>query len=336
MKSRMMLVLLIVPLVAVGMLVQVLLSPDEGRGPAKTTAPLRIALDLWPGYLPAVVAAEKGIFAKNGVAVELKINKEVPQTVADFRNGDVDGIFGVFSDMIILLTEGVPSKVVHVSDFSQSGDVIVGKPEFASLADLKGRTVSFEKVNSFSHIYVLKALEAHGLSEKTVRFEIVPPQNVLTALEQGRIDAGHTWQPTTSQALAKGYRILSKAGDFPGIITDTLSFSTKAIAERPDDIQAVVTSLWEGRAYVDAHREESLAIGAKAFSMSTDELASGLSEVLQPDRQATLSAMTRSESPYSLYASGEFIIQFLLSRGQLQKIPNLDDVIDARFAKVPN
>lgn len=333
MKNRFVLLVLIAVSIAIGLGVRLHLWPDESREQGKALPPLRIGLDLWPGYLPAIIAAEKGLFTKSGVTVQLKKNNTVAETVADMRNGDVDGLFAVFSDIIILHTEGVQTKVVYISDVSQSGDVIIGRPELKSLADLKGRTVSFERTNSISHIYVLRALEAHGLDEVTVQFEIVPPADVLTALEEKRIHAGHTWQPTTSKALAKGYKILSKAGDFPGIITDILAFSAQTIAERPDDIQAVVNALWDAQTYINTHKDDSLAIGAAYLGMSEEELASGLSGIIQFDRHATNFALTNSNSPYSLRESGELILNFLLKRGQLRRIPDLNIMIEANFSQ---
>ena len=55
---------------------------------------------------------------------------------------------------------------------------------------------------------MLKALEKVGLTEGDVEFAIVPVQNVTQELEEGRIDAGHIYQPYTTNALKKGYQIL--------------------------------------------------------------------------------------------------------------------------------
>ena len=329
MKNGKILRLFIIFLGAVGLLLYLFVWFEEGD----VHPPLRIAINVWPGHAHAFIAKEKGFFSKNGVEVTLKLNQEQSQSVAQYNRGELDGLFDVFTNTVVGLAEGIPTRVVYVVDYSQSGDVIVGRSEFASLADVKGRMVSFEEINSFSHIYVLKALANHGLDESTVRFKMVPAQEVLTALEQGRIDAGHTWQPTTSKALAKGYKILSTAGDIPGIITDVLAFSAKVIEQRPKDIQAVVKSMLEALAFVTAHKAEAVAIMAKAEGMSREEMASGLSGVFHLDLPGNIAAMTRSQSPTSLYGSGEFIVRFLLSRGQLNHTLDLDQVIDARFVK---
>jgi NitT/TauT family transport system substrate-binding protein len=314
-------------LLAVGVFFFLQQKPDS----IANRKPLRIGINVWSGYAHAFVAQQKGFFKDNGVEVKLVLFKELSQAVEAYKKGELDGLFDVFTNTIVESVEGYPRKVVYVSDYSQSGDVIVGRSEFTSLADLKSKTVSFEKLNSFSHIFVLKALKNMGLDESTVKFKKVSAHNVLTALESGSIDAGHTWEPVLSKALSKGYKVLATAGDIPGIITDVLSFKATVIKARKDDIQAVVKSLFAARYYVLHNWDESIKIMATAEGMSIEEMASGLAGVFQPDIAGNITALTPSNKSTSLYSSGDFINRFLMNRGQLDHIIDLDEVIDARF-----
>ncbi|MBF0173995.1 MAG: ABC transporter substrate-binding protein [Magnetococcales bacterium] len=303
------------------------------RPPAVPNDALRIATNPWPGSAHVFIAENKGYFAKNGLKVHLRLTKSQDDASILFKNGEVDGLSDVFSNTILYGSEGVPTRVVYVNDYSLSGDVIVGRPEISSLAELKGRRVGFEAINSFSHLYVLKALETQGLDESHVRFEILSSQDVLSALEKGTIDAGHTWEPTTSRALAKGYKILSRAGDIPGIITDVYAFHDAIIKERPREIQAFVKSMVEARNFATTHRKEAVAIMAQATGMNINEMDRGLEGIVPLDLPANLIAMTPGEDDRSLYHSGHSIIQFLLLRGQLRRIPELNELLDVQFVK---
>ncbi|MEO5378895.1 MAG: ABC transporter substrate-binding protein, partial [Magnetococcus sp. DMHC-6] len=252
-------------------------------------------------------------------------------SVTQYHNREVDGLFDVFSNTILHVTAGFPTKVVYVVDYSYSGDVIVGRGDFSSLEDLKGHRISFEKVNSFSHLFVLKALDFYKLGESDVQFKVIPAHEVLSALDQGCIDAGHTWEPTTSQALAQGYKILTKAGDFPGIITDVLLFSAQTIKERPQEIQAVVNALLDAHAFLMTHREESIALMAEAEGISKAAMTRGVDGVAMLNLRGNIAAMSQGTAPTSLYVSGEFFLQFLLSRGQLLTVPTMDDLIEPQF-----
>jgi NitT/TauT family transport system substrate-binding protein len=295
--------------------------------------PIKIALNVWPGDAHAFIAQVKGFFKKKGVEVQLILHKEYIESQQSYINGVVDGIFEVYADTLFHNAEGILTKVVYVSAFPDTSDVIIGKPEFNSLADLKGKKLGIEGINTFSHIFVLKALEKEGLKESDVQFEIVPAQDVLNALEKGTIDAGHTWDPTKDRALQKGYKIFSKMGDIPGIVTEVLAFNAKIVKERPEDIQAIVKSILEARVFLYAHQEEAIKIMAKNEDMSEAEMQEGVSGVHHPDLKENLMAMQRSTDTTSLYGSGAIICEFYLNRGQFSCLPDLDKIIEPRFVE---
>lgn len=293
--------------------------------------PITLGLNAWPGYAFVFIARDKGIFEKNNVNVQLVLSKDIYRSEEMYKNGELDGIFHVFSDIIVFNAEEIDTKVVYVADYSESGDVIIGRPELNSLADLKGKKVSFEGVNSFSHIFVLRALEKAGLKETDLQFANIITADVLTALEKGEIDAGHTWEPVTTEALNKGYKILGTAGDVPGTITDVLALRAKIIQDRPEEIQRIVKSLLEAREFVFSNREEAMELMSKAMKMNKGEMEEGVRGVHIPDLKENIEAMKKSEKTSSLYNSGEFISAFLFHRGQLSQRPDIGKILEPRF-----
>ena len=292
-------------------------------------SPIKIGINIWPGYAHAFVAQEKGFFKKNGVEVKLVLKKEQSENRALYAAGLVDGFFGVFADVISDNARGIPSKVAYVVDYSEEGDVIIARSDYKTLADLKGKVVSFEELNGFSHLFVLESLQNAGLSEADVRFKLVYAHQVLDALEKGEIDAGHTWEPTKSAALKKGYHIVAKAKDVPGLITDVLAFSPQIIQERPAGIKAIVKSLLEAEAFIRSNKEEAVKMMSRAENMNPVELEAGLSGINMLDLKENLEALSSSSS--SIYNSGKDIVKMLAERGQLDEIPRLEDMIDPRF-----
>lgn len=293
--------------------------------------PIRIALNMWPGYAYTFIAREKGFFKKNYVEVDLVLRKNITESTRLFKNKEVDGVFSVFPDVIKFNAEGILSKIVYIADRSNEGDVIIGRPELNSLTDLKGKTISFEGVNTFSHLFVVMALESAGLKETDVLFENVPAMDVLTALEDGRIDAGHTWEPVTTHALANGSKVLARAEDIPNIIMDVLAFHEKVIEERPDDIQQIVKSLFEARDFVFSNMDKSIEIMARNVGISLDEMKRGINGACLLDLNENIKAMEDSNSKDSLYTLGKYIIDFYFNRGQLSQVPGIDNIIELKF-----
>lgn len=225
---------------------------------------------------------------------------------------------------------GVKSQVVYTTDYSNDADVIVGNG--ISLSDMRGKIMGVEDIDGYSHFFTIRALEQVGLNEDDVDFTIVTAQDVLIALNSGQIDAGHTYEPTKSDALQFGYGVLFSGGQIPGTITSTLVFNSDLIKERPDDVLAVVKSLVEAQEYRDSNWEESMHIMANAQGITVSDMESGFDGMNTLDLNGNLHAFTQSNSTESLYGSGKLIIDYYLKRGKTD-LPMIDEIIEPQFVK---
>jgi len=293
-----------------------------------TKVPIKIAINEWPGYAHAFIAEEKGYFEKNDVNVELVFDRDYTTSQQRYIDGEVDGVFEVLPDTMFRNTEGTPSRVVYIMDYSESGDVIVGSVN--SIEELKGKTIGVEGVNTFSHIFGLKTIESRGMTEGDVFFEIVLAQDVVTALDEGTIQAGHTWEPTKSEAIEKGYKVLANAGDFPYLVTDVLAFSVDIIEERPDDIQKIVKSMFEAQEFQKSNPTESVRIMAEAFGMSEDAMSDGIDAIFMTDLDENILVMNSDYDPTLKNAINE-IANFYLDKGQMSYVPDFTDIIESKF-----
>ena len=293
-----------------------------------TNKPIRIAINEWPGYAHAFLAQEKGLFEKNGVDVILIFDRDYTASQQRYIDGEVDGVFEVLPDTMFRNTQGLPSKVVYLMDYSETGDVIIGSVN--SIEELKGQTIGVEGINTFSHIFALKTIESFGMSEGDVFFEIVLAQDVAKRLDDGTIQAGHTWEPTKSEAIEKGYNVLANAGDFPYLVTDVLVFDQNIIDERPDDIQKIVLSLFEAQEFQKINPDESARIMAEAENMALKSMLLGLDAVFMTDLDENFKVMDPSNDPTLKNAIDE-IAKFYLERGQISYKPTFDELIESKF-----
>lgn len=295
--------------------------------------PLTIALNVWPGYSYVFIAQEKGFFEKNGVRVNLILKTDYNEAQKLYENGGADGIFEVFTDTVAHNIKGLPTKAVYVTDYSNEGDVIIGKNSLNSLSDLKGKRVGVDGFNSFSHLFVATALDLAGVRSSQVTFVDIPALSALGALEEGRIDAGHTWEPTKSQALDAGYKQLAKAGDMPGLITDVLAFKLSIIEERQEDILAIIKSVLEARDFITDNRAEAIAIMAKAESMGETEMDLGISGIHLLDWRDNYTAFTYAPGFESLYGTTRRIGNFMKTQGLIKTDLDSTKFIDPQFIR---
>lgn len=295
--------------------------------------PLKIAANVWPGYAYIFVAQEKGMFEKNGVGIEISLFKNYSDSYKLYSSGQADGIIEVFSDVVLHNIENKPTKAVYAVDYSDEGDAIIGQSDLNYPQGLIGKKIGIDSFNSFSHLFVATILKQANIKQSEVELVEVPAHEVLNALESGKIDIGHTWEPDKSMALARGYKQFDKAGNYPGLIIDVLSFSPDVIQNREADVQAVVKSLLEAKIFLDNNPSEAIAIMAKAENMSEADMQNGLDGVYLLDKRDNQTAFSYSIGFESLHGTFRAINDFFREVGITDKILDSTDFVDPRFIR---
>ncbi len=297
--------------------------------PSPQLPPLKIAvLSAWPTYEVIFIAQERGLFAQYGVSVIPVPTSEYVGGLKLYRENKVDALFTGLTDVIILESEGIATRFVYATDYSQSGDVIVGQPILDRLSDLKGKRVSFEGFNTFSHLLVLKLLEKAGLREGDFQAANVDNLNVLEALENGKIEAGHIYGTAIPTALAKGYKILGTVGDVYHLMIEGLVVNNKIVKTRPAEIQSVVKALIEAMAWFQQFPEEGFRLIAKHNGASEKELA----DIFMGLHILNLAENHEAFKPNGiLLKGGKEIADFFHQRGILLNPPDLNIILDDQF-----
>ena len=176
-----------------------------------------------------------------------------------------------------------------------------------------------------------------------MEFVDVPAQSVTSALQNGQIFAGATYEPFVSDAVENGFKILYFAGNIPGTLTDVLAFHSNIVQQRPQDIQNIVKSMIEAKADYDKNKEQDISIMASKSGLSKDQIIEGINNAKLWDlNYNNQNSMNRtSTNTTSLYVSGNYFAKFYSERGVISEYPNIDDLVDAQFitalfkAKIP-
>jgi len=287
--------------------------------------PLRVSMHRWPGYYHSFIAQEQGFFREEGVNVELTLIEDIDANLKAFIDGKSDAAFGLQSDAMLHFSKGVALKIVYVADFSNGGDVIISKPNIRSVADLRGKTVSVDKLNSFNHIFLAELLRLNDMTESDVNIIPTKARDVPEALVAGKLDAGQTWEPYKSKALSQGYRLLATSVDAPGIITDVLMVKTEVIEQREEDVRGFVKALFRAMEFRKTNPNVAYAIMSDATQVSPGSLRDTIvGGNIFPNLNANKQAFRNTEQATSLYKSGKFISEFFLKKGITKKPINLD------------
>jgi NitT/TauT family transport system substrate-binding protein len=256
--------------------------------------PLRIGLNIWPGYEFIFLAEHLGYYKEEGVDVKLIDFSSLGDARRAFERGQIDGLgTTVVEAMLAGEASPDPLKIVNVVDYSDGADVILARPGFTDLASLKGRRIGVE-LGSLCVYVLARGLEQAGMTLADVIPVSKDQASMETDLRAGLLDAVVTYPPT-SMAILKdpAFTAVFSTKQTPREVVDVIAFGDKAITQRPQDVAAVMRAFKRAQDYYVTHKAEALQIMAKREGVSPEEfenaLTDGLRLVTAADQAAYLS-----------------------------------------------
>ncbi|MBX5450933.1 ABC transporter substrate-binding protein [Thermogemmatispora sp.] len=159
-------------------------------------------------YLPNMLTQRLGYFAQEGLAVTL-IDEASGQSAEDeVLAGQVDAGSGSYNHTIELQAAGKQMECVVQLDIAPGEAEIVATREAGqihSVSDLKGKNLGVTELGSGTQTLTTVLLHKVGIAPNQVHFVPVGAGDTfIAALQQGKIDAGMTTEPTISRILASG------------------------------------------------------------------------------------------------------------------------------------
>ncbi len=300
--------------------------------PQKVTdenSPLVIAVNPWAGFMPVVLAKEKGFFEAEGVNVKYSFGESSRQQRLEFESGAYDGITLALGSLIAVGAKAPDTRIVMLTDISTTGDAVVARPEIQSIRDLTGKRIVLGAAG-YGEVVVSVMLQQAGLTTQDVIW--VPMQTeaeALQMLKDGRVDAFQTWEPFVSRAVADGARVIFSGADVPGLIPDAIAFHGSVVENRPEDIQAFMRGWFRAVDFWLANPKEAEQVISNAVNMTPAELSLEGMELLTLHRNKEF--FRKSEDFSSVYYSAQVYMDFFLRKGVLSKSLNLDEYVEESF-----
>jgi NitT/TauT family transport system substrate-binding protein len=222
-------------------------------------------------YLPAKLAEGLGYFKAEGLDVELLNEGAGVDAENEMLAGAVQGVVGFYDHCVDLQTKG--KFVMSVVQFSQApGEVelISSKhPEIKSMADLRGKSLGVtglgSSTNFLSQYLMVKAGVPLG------EFTSIPVgagTTFIAAMQQDKIQAGMTTEPTISRLLKTGEaRILidmrtiestkqALGGTYPAA---SLYMPTEWVEKNKPTVQKLANAFVKTLKYIHTHSAAEIA-----------------------------------------------------------------------------
>lgn len=200
---------------------------------------LRLGTNVWPGYEPFYLAREDGALPPTVSLVELVSATQVQRA---FRIGQLDAAAVTLDEALRLAEATHDVMVVAVLDESHGADAIVGRPELATLDDLRGRRVGVERTALGAYV-LARAIERLHAQPSDFHTEFVTIAEQEARYRAGDLDAVITFEPVRTQLRADGAHDLLTSADMPGEIVDVL-IVRRSFAEAHRDLVASLVGAW--------------------------------------------------------------------------------------------
>jgi len=310
-------------------------EPSTGAKPLGNTpekaAPLSIAYSDWPGWVAWEIGLQKGFFADEGVAVELKWFEYAPSMEA-FTAGKVDAVAMTNGDALITRASGTDSVAILLNDYSNGNDMVVARAGIADVAALRGKKVGVE-LGFVDHFLLLHALGTAGLSEKDVTLVNVPTDQTPQLLKSGQVDAIAAWQPNSGQALREspGSKPVYTSADAKGLIYDLLCVTPKSLRERRADWKKVVKVWLRIAEFVrdPSHRDEAARIMAARVGMEPARYAALMGGTFFLDAGGNLAGFAEGTDLASVRHASRTVDAFQVSHGVYKASAYADALFDS-------
>lgn len=112
----------------------------------------------------------------------------------------------------VIAAARLPATLVAITILEQTAIIVPSDSTVKSVADLKGKKVAFPGEGTQQYPLLLKALADAGLKVSDIQLFKTDGSQVPTLLQNKSVDAGITWDPHVSNALAAGHsKVLVKA-----------------------------------------------------------------------------------------------------------------------------
>ncbi len=233
-----------------------------------------------PGFLPTVVAEQKGFFTKYGLSSEhIRISLAVAMNA--LGTGDLDYAI-TMAQGVSAAIRGVPVKLLMLTQDKLVFFLMV-KPGVQQVGDLRNKTIGISYFGSTTHLVVDVIARRSGLVPgKDVNILPCGDDNGrIVALDTGRVDAVIGGPPLNMWGAKKNYKVIAWAKDYTNLPQNAVIVTDKKVQQSTDQAKRMIKGTIEALRFMQTNKKESIDILA-SYSRSDRETAVGMFESYFP------------------------------------------------------
>lgn len=192
--------------------------------------------------LPLYIAEQEGLFAKQGIDVELVQFQSAAERDAAIQAGTIDGVEGDLIAVALIRQGGTPVKAVSLALGATPAEgrfVLLSAPNtLTNVSEIKNKTMALSQ-NTIIEFVADQILKAKGINPADVQKVYVPKMPLrLEMLMQNRVDTAVLAEPLASLAELNGAAVLIDDAKLDNNISQSVFFfRDDAIKKKEEDIR---------------------------------------------------------------------------------------------------
>ena len=266
-----------------------------GAAVAQGPRPLEVIAFGGGGNWPIWAAQEKGLFAKNGIAMKLSFTPNSVEQIRNLMNGTYD-LGTTAYDNVVAYQEGQgetelstqPDLFAFMGGYSGSLRFVT-QPNIKTYADLKGKTVGVDAATTGFAFLLYKFAAMNGLSPADYKVERLggTPARVQAMME-GRIAGTMITSPSEILPESKGYTRLGDTTPTFGPYQASIGVARSSwAAKNGDQLVAFIRSYVAAMDWLQepANKDEAVAIYMKYITSAPRPAAQKAYEVMFAEKE---------------------------------------------------
>jgi ABC-type nitrate/sulfonate/bicarbonate transport system substrate-binding protein len=284
-----------------------------------------------PKQVPLWIAHEQGLFAKQGIDVQLGLFEG---RLPGHRQITGDSPFGALGIPVAIGGGAERRDLKLLVAFSSAGAAtahLVARSGIKTADDLREKRVGVNRIGTGFWIAAVLGLEHLGLDLNRDRISFVEVGGgglrLVQALEAGEIDAAVLDPAQSTQLRAKGFSLLldMSTTNIPGI-QDALAVAGPYLREHPDVVEKVVAGLVEGIAFSLSPRNKEIVL--KTLMARLNISSSPAAEIAYQEALARVNRM-----PYVSIAAAQRYQRVLGLNDPRVLSVKVEDLLEDRFVR---
>lgn len=311
------------------LLIAVALAGCSGKASGENDKPKKIVLD-YAHYSPtSLVLKEKGfadeLFKEEGIEVEYVLSQGSNKALEFLNSKSVDFGSAAGGAALMAKDKGSPIESVYIFSKPEWTALVATDPAIESVKDLKGKKVA-ATYGTDPYIFLLRALEEEGLSNKDVEIVNLQHGDGAAALLSGEIDAWAGLDPHMARVEKEsGGKLFYRNADFNTY--GTLNVRTDFAEKYPEYVKKVIKAYEEARQWAIDHPDETAEILAKEAQIDLDIAK------IQIERNDFSVSVPGDEQKEAIKAAGKLLQEEGIVDGKQDVDKVVDELINPEFTK---